>query len=387
MVKVRLSQNCPESQLNLGGILLIKGNDFEDIPNFPGVQQAIDNGYIEVLKEEKKDIKKEKIEGNEVLVFAEQRSNKIARVVFELLGKTKELADQLSVKTAAILLTDKDNNMSKELISYGADKVYLVESPLLKNYQTDLYTKVIAEHITKTKPQIVIYGATHVGRDLAPRIAQRINTGLTADCTGLDITEANLLLQTRPAFGGNLMAQILCKKHKPQMSTVRPGVFKIKEKDPSRGGEVIRIKPLITEKEQKTKLLEIIKETKKKVNLEEAEIIVAAGRGLGKKENFKLIEELAKLLKAEIGASRAAVDSGWIPKDHQVGQTGKTVRPKLYLAIGISGSIQHRAGMQNSELIIAINKDPEAPIFQIADYGIVDDLFKVVPEMIAQLKK
>lgn len=387
MVKVKLSQNCPESQLNLGGILLIKGNDFEDMPDSSEIQQAIDNGYVESLKEEKKEIKKEKAEGNEVLIFAEQRNNKLARVVFELLGKANELASELNVKTAAILLTDKDNDLSEEIISYGADKVYLIESPLLKNYQTDLYTKVIAEHISTTKPQIVIYGATHIGRDLAPRIAQRINTGLTADCTGLDITEDNLLLQTRPAFGGNLMAQILCKKHKPQMSTVRPGVFKIKEKDSNRKGEIINIKPQITEQDQKTKLIEIIKEAKKKVNMETAEIIVTGGRGLGKKENFKLIEELANLLKAEVGASRAAVDSGWISKDHQVGQTGKTVRPKLYIAIGISGSIQHKAGMQNSDLIIAINKDPEAPIFQIADYGIVDDLFKVVPEMIAQLKQ
>ncbi|MBU0628506.1 MAG: electron transfer flavoprotein subunit alpha/FixB family protein [Nanoarchaeota archaeon] len=324
--------------------------------------------------------------GEEVWVFAEQRNNKIARVALELLGKAKELAEKLNVKAAAILLTDKDNGLSKELISYGADKVYLVENSLLKNYQTDLYTKVISEHIQKEKPQVVIYGATHIGRDLAPRIAQRINTGLTADCTGLDITEEGLLLQTRPAFGGNLMAQIMCKKHKPQMSTVRPGVMKMKEPS-EKPGEIIKVNANISEKDKKVKILEIIKEAKKKVNLEEAEIIVSGGRGLGKKENFKLIEELATLLRAEVGASRAAIDSGWIPKDHQVGQTGKTVRPKLYIAIGISGAIQHKAGMQGSNLIIAINKDSNAPIFDVADYGIVDDLFKVVPEMIAELKK
>jgi len=386
MVKVKIAINCPETQLNLGGIVLIKGNDFEDIPHIPEVQQAIDNGYLDVLKEEKKKEKKEKLEGEEVLVFAEQRNNKIARVVLELLGKAKELADKLNVKTVAILLTDKDNDLSKELISYGTDKVYLAESDLLKNYQTDLYTKVIADHIKETKPQVVLYGATHIGRDLAPRIAQRINTGLTADCTGLDITEDNLLLQTRPAFGGNIMAQIMCKKHRPQMSTVRPGVMKMEE--PSEGkGEVVKITPDISEKDQLVKVLEIIKETKKKVNLEEAEIIVSGGRGLGNKEGFKLIEELAKLLKAEIGASRAVVDAGWVPKDHQVGQTGKTVRPKLYLAIGISGAIQHKAGMQTSDLIIAINKDSNAPIFEVADYGIVDDLFKVVPELIEGLKQ
>jgi electron transfer flavoprotein alpha subunit len=386
-MKVKVSMNCPETQLNLGGIVLIKGNDFEDVPDMPEVQQAIDNGYLETLKEEKKEEKQEIIEGNEVWVFAEQRNNKLARVVLELLGKAKELADKLNVKTAAILLTDKNNELSKELISYGADKVYLAESPLLKNYQTDLYTKVIANKINEAKPQIVLYGATHIGRDLAPRIAQRINTGLTADCTALDITEDNLLLQTRPAFGGNLMAQIICKKHKPQMSTARPGVFKMLEKDTNKKGEVVNIQADISENDKRVNIIEIIKETKKKINLEDAEIIVSGGRGLGKKENFKLIEELASLLKAEIGASRAAVDSGWVDKDHQVGQTGKTVRPKLYLAIGISGAIQHKAGMQSSDLIIAINKDGNAPIFEVADYGIVDDLFKVVPEIISALKQ
>ncbi len=386
MVKVKVSMQCPETQLNLGGIVLIRGNDFEDIPDVPEVQRAIDNGYLEVLKEEKKEARREKKEGDEVWVFAEQRNNKIARVVFELLGKARGLANNLNVKTAAILLTDKDNGLSKELISYGADKVYLVESDLLKNYQTDLYTKVISEHIKKEKPQIVIYGATHIGRDLGPRIAQRINTGLTADCTGLSITEDGLLLQTRPAFGGNLMAQILCKKHRPQMSTVRPGVMKMSEPS-ERKGEVVKVNAELSEKDVMVKVLNIIRECKKKVNLEEAEIIVSGGRGLDKRENFRLIGELASLLCGEVGASRAAVDSGWIAKDHQVGQTGKTVRPKLYIAVGISGSIQHRTGMQNSELIIAINKDADAPIFQIADYGIVGDLFKVVPEMIEQLKK
>lgn len=386
MVKVKISMNCPETQLNLGGIVLTKGNDFEDVPDMPEIQQAIDNGNLDVLKEENKELKEEIKSGEEVWVFAEQRNNKIARVVFELLGKAKELADRLNVKTAAILLTDKDNGLSKELISYGVDKVYLAESSLLKNYQTDLYTKVIAEHINEAKPQVVLYGATHIGRDLAPRVAQRINTGLTADCTGLDITEDNLLLQTRPAFGGNLMAQIICKKHKPQMSTARPGVFKMLEKNDTLQGEVVNVKLNITEKDQRTKIIDIIKETKKKVNLEEAEIIVSGGRGLRNKENFKLIEELASLLNAEIGASRAAIDSGWIAKDHQVGQTGKTVRPKLYLAIGISGAIQHKAGMQDSDLIIAINKDANAPIFEVADYGIVGDLFKIVPEIITSLK-
>ncbi len=386
-MKVKISPICPESSLNLGGVILIRGEDFKEVPDIPEVRNAVDKGYLEVLKEEKKKTKSVKKEGSEVLVFAEQRNNKIARVVFELLGKARELADKLNVKLATILLTEKDNGLSNQLIQYGADRVYLAENSLLKNYQTELYTKVIVEHIKKTKPQIVIYGATNIGRDLAPRIAQRITTGLTADCTGLDITEEGLLLQTRPAFGGNIMAQIVCPKHRPQMATIRPGVMKAKEKDKKRNGETIRVEVKISEKDKKTEIIKIIRETKKKVNLEEAKIIVSGGRGLGKKENFKLIEELASLLNAEVGASRAAVDAGWISKEHQVGQTGKTVRPKLYLAIGISGSIQHKAGMQNSDLIIAINKDPEAPIFQIADYGIVDDLFKIVPEMIKQLKQ
>ncbi|MEA2036551.1 MAG: electron transfer flavoprotein subunit alpha/FixB family protein [Nanoarchaeota archaeon] len=387
MVKVKISQNCPEFQLNLGGAVLTKGNDFEEVPDMPEVQQAIDKDYLEVQKEEKKEQKQEQKKGEEVWVFAEQRNNKIVRVVFELLSKAKELAGKLNVQTAAILLTDKDNNLSKELINHGADKVYLAESVLLKNYQTDVCTKVVSEQIKESKPQIVIYGATHIGRDLAPRIAQRINTGLTADCTGLDITEEGLLLQTRPAFGGNIMAQIQCPKHRPQMSTVRPGVMKIEEPSGERTGEVVKVKVDVSEKDIRAKVLKIIKESKKKVDLEGADIIVSGGRGLGKKENFKLIEDLAKLLNAEVGASRAAVDSGWVEKDHQVGQTGKTVRPKLYLAVGISGSIQHKAGMQNSELVIAINKDAEAPIFQVADYGIVGDLFKIVPELISQLKQ
>jgi electron transfer flavoprotein alpha subunit len=353
----------------------------------PEIKQAIDNGYLEVLKEEKKDEVKGVKEGEEVVVFAEQRDGKISRVVFELLGKAQELAAKLNVKTAAILFTDKDNGLSKELIAYGADKVYLFENDLLKNYQTDLYTKVISEHLNNINAQVVIYGATHIGRDIGPRVAQRITTGLTADCTGLDITEEGLLLQTRPAFGGNLMAQILCKKHKPQMSTARPGVFKMLEKDESRVGEIVNVDVNVSEADQKVKILDIIKGVKKKVNLDGAEIIVSGGRGLGKQEGFKLIEELASLLGAEIGASRATVDSGWIDKDHQVGQTGKTVRPKLYIAIGISGAIQHKAGMQDSDLIIAINKDASAPIFEVADYGIVGDLFKVVPELIEQLKQ
>jgi len=385
-VKVKIAASCPESSMNLGGIFLVKGNDFEDVPEIPEIVQAIDNGYLETLVE-KKEVKKEIRQGEELVIFAEQRNGKIARVSLELLGKARELALKLNVKTAALLLVEKDNGVSKELIAYGADKVYVAENILLKNYQTSTYSKVVSEQIEKIKPSVVLFGATHIGRDLAPRIAQRINTGLTADCTGLDITDDGLLLQTRPAFGGNLMAQIICKKQRPQMSTVRPGVMKMLSFDGNRKGEILPVAVNITEKDMAVRVLEIVKSAKKKVNLEEAEIIVAGGRGLSKKENFKMIEELASLLHAEIGSSRGPVDLGWVGKEHQVGQTGKTVRPRLYIAIGISGAIQHRAGMQNSEMIIAINKDASAPIHTVADYSIVDDLFKVVPEMIAELKK
>ena len=291
------------------------------------------------------------------------------------------------MKVGAVLACEKDNNLSKELVEYGADKVYFIENKLLKNYKTDLYTKIISDLIKKEKPQIMIYGATNIGRDLAPRIAQRITTGLTADCTGLDIDEDGLLLQTRPAFGGNIMAQIKCQNHLPQMSTVRPGIFKAAEKDSSRKGKIIEVKVDVAEKDSMSKLIEIIKSKKRKVNLEEAQIIISGGRGICNKENFKMIKELASLIGAEVGASRAVVDAGWIPKDHQVGQTGKTVRPKLYVACGISGAIQHRAGMQNSEMIVAINKDPNAMIFSIADYGIVADVNQFLPALINELKQ
>jgi len=384
MAKVKLKEEYPGFSLTLNGIILNKGDDFTDIEQSFELDQAINNDYVEIFKEETKGKKAEVVEGNEVWVFAEQRNGKISRVVFELLGKAHELAGKLNVKVGALLLCERANGLQDELLSYGAHKVYLVENALLKDYRTDLYTKVISDLIKNENPQIVIYGATNIGRDLAPRIAQRITTGLTADCTGLDIDEDGLLLQTRPAFGGNIMAQIKCPKHKPQMSTVRPGTFKInKIKDDK--GEVVKVKVSLTD--PITKIIDIIKSKKKKANLEDAQIIVSGGRGLGNKENFRMIEELASLIGAEIGASRAVVDSGWIAKDHQVGQTGKTVRPKVYIACGISGAIQHRAGMQNSEIIIAINKDPNAMIFSLADYGIVADVKQFIPALIAELKK
>lgn len=385
MAKVKLSQTYPGQTLDLGlGIAISQGEEIE-APDTIEADNALSRGFLEEVKEEKKAKKGEVKEGNEVWIFAEQRNGKITRVVFELLSKGRELADKLNVKLAAVLLCEKDCG-SKELVSYGADKVYLVENTLLKNYKTDFYANAISDLIKKEKPQVVVYGATHIGRDLAPRIAQRIATGLTADCTGLDIDQDGLLLQTRPAFGGNIMAQIKCKTM-PQMSTARPGVFKLANRDEKRKGEIINVKLNINEKESSTNVINIIKAAKKRVNLEEAKIIISGGRGLCNKDNFKMIEELANLLGAEVGASRAVIDAGWIGKDHQVGQTGKTVRPKLYIACGISGAIQHRAGMQNSEIIIAINKDPGAMIFSIADYGIVADVKQFIPALISELKK
>lgn len=322
-----------------------------------------------------------------VWTFAEQRDGKLTRVARQLVGKARQLADILGVRVETVLLGHDIANLAQELIQCGADNVYLIDHPLLENYQTDLYTKAIYDLTIEKKPEVFIFGATHTGRDLAPRLAQRIKTGLTADCTELTIDEVErLLLQTRPAFGGNIMATITCKNHRPQMATVRPGVFREPEKDPTRKGNVINITPEISESNILTHLVKFLKLEKKIVKLEEAEVIVSGGRGLKKPENFSLIQELADLLGGEVGASRAAVDAGWISKDHQVGQTGKTVSPKLYIACGISGAIQHRAGMQTSETIVAINKDPEAPIFKIADIGIVGDLFKVVPEIISVLK-
>jgi electron transfer flavoprotein alpha subunit len=387
-MKVKLKENCPFPELSLGnGVIISSDLGFLDVEETAELNEAIANNWLivegEVKKKEEK--KQGKISGNEIWVFAEASDGRIARVSLELLGKAKQLSDVLNVKVAAILLTDKDE-FSKELISYGADKVYVLEDELLKDYDTNAYAKIICEAAKKYSPQIVLYGATHIGRDLAPRIARRLDTGLTADCTGLDITPKAELLQTRPAFGGNLMAQILCKR-KPQMSTVRPGVMQIIPKNSGKEGEIIVLDITITDSDVKTKTIEKVKSAKKVINLEEAEVIVAGGRGLGTKENFhKLIPKLANLLKAEIGASRAIVDAGWVEKQHQVGQTGKTVRPRVYIACGISGAIQHRAGMQNSDLVIAINKDANAPIFKIADYGYVADVSEFLTALIDELK-
>jgi electron transfer flavoprotein alpha subunit len=321
-----------------------------------------------------------------VWVFAEQRRGILKNVAFELLSKGRELADTLKTELSALCLghgvKDIDN-----LIAYGADKVYSVDSPDLTDNQEDYLTHELVRLIREYKPEVVLAGATALGRAFFPRVAAILNTGLTADCTGLDIdTEKRLLRQTRPTFGGNIMATIICPEKRPQMATVRPRVFKKSAPDPARKGQIIKVDFQKGGVKAKTKLLSFIEDATETVKLEDADIIVSGGRGLGKAENFKLLQELADTLGAALGSSRAAVDEGWIPYSHQVGQTGKTVCPKLYIACGISGAIQHLAGMQTSDCIVAINDNPDAPIFQVAHYGIVGDLFQVVPMLIKKLK-
>ena len=322
-----------------------------------------------------------------IWVFAEQQEGEVQEVALELLGKARELAKKLQTDVSAVLLGSGVRKETGKLISHGADKVYLVEDDVLNHFLDEPYTDVLSYLINEYKPEIVLMGATTIGRAFASRVAARINTGLTADCTDLDIDDdTKILLQTRPAFGGNIMATIHTEHHRPQMSTVRHKVFKPLEEDTSRQGEVVEVKypgNLVS----RSTIIEIIKDQTQQVNLTDADIIVSGGRGLGKPENFALIEELAEVLGAAVGASRAAVDANWIAYSHQVGQTGRTVAPKIYIAVGISGAIQHQVGMRSSDLIIAVNKDPNAPIFDIANYGIVGNLFEVIPELIKALKK
>ena len=327
-------------------------------------------------------------EYNGVWVLAEQRDNQLLSVSLELVCEGRKLADQLGTDLSAVLLGAEIQDAARELIAYGAEKVYTVEDDELKDYRTEPYTKIITELIEEKKPEIVLLGATHNGRDLGPRLSARLNTGLTADCTKLEIDDdKKILLQTRPAFGGNLMATIICPETRPQMSTVRPGVMAKDEPDYDRTGEIIEVECNLEEKDILTKIKEIVKEAKESVNLEKAEIIVSGGRGVGNPAGFHVIEELAAALGGEVGASRAVVDEGWIDKEHQVGQTGKTVQPRIYVACGISGAIQHRAGMENSDIIVAINNDPEAAIFKICDYGLVGDLHEIVPLLTEEFSK
>ncbi|CQR74276.1 Acryloyl-CoA reductase electron transfer subunit beta [Sporomusa ovata DSM 2662] len=324
-----------------------------------------------------------------VWVYIEQFQGKARSVGFELLGQGRILADSRGQELAAVLIGDDVAPLARELFASGADKVYLIEGPEYKHYSTDAYTIAITDLIHTYKPAVILMGATNDGRDLGPRVACRVGTGLTADCTSLGIDEeSGLVAWTRPAFGGNIMATILCPNHRPQMGTVRPNVFKRPKPDMSRSGELVRVASKVKAADIRTKLIEILSlADTASCNLEEAEFIVAGGRGMGKPENFALIEELAAILGGAVGASRAAVDAGWKPAIHQVGQTGKTVAPKVYIACGISGAIQHLAGMSTSDIIIAINKDADAPIFKSANFGIVGDVLEVLPILIEEIKK
>lgn len=321
-----------------------------------------------------------------VWVFAEQREGMVASVAYELLGAGRRLADELKTELSAVLFGSNEVQ-AKKLIKWGSDRVYHCSDPIFEKFNDEPYSKLLTNLIKTHKPEIVLAGATPIGRSFIPRVAAKVRTGLTADCTALEIDkDSGNLLQIRPAFGGNIMATILCPNHRPQIATVRPRVMKRGEYNADRNGEVIPVSADgIT---CRTRVLETIKEVSEcMVNLQEAEFIVSGGRGLGKPEGFKMLKELAEVLGGAVGASRAAVDEGWIPYSHQVGQTGKTVCPKIYIACGISGAVQHLVGMQSSDIIIAINKNPEAPIFNVATYGIVGDVYEVVPLLIKKLKE
>ena len=325
-------------------------------------------------------------EYHDVWVFAEQRDNKLMPVVIELMGEGRRLADEIGCRLGVIVCGENIDRITYELGCYGADLIYSADAPELRTYTTDAYTKVIYEAVIKYKPEILLLGATHIGRDLGPSIAVKCGTGLTADCTKLEINpEDKKLMQTRPAFGGNLMATIVCEKHRPQMATVRPGIMEKARYDRSRQCSEIRLPVDFEEEELRERVIKVVKSMREQVSLTDADVVVSGGLGLGGPEGFELIRKLAARLGGVVGSSRAAVDAGWIPHSHQVGQTGTTVRPKIYIACGISGAIQHLAGMQDSKCIIAINKNESAPIFEVADYGLVGDLYKVIPAILNAL--
>jgi len=323
-----------------------------------------------------------------VWVFLEQKEDGIAPVSLELLGAGRKLADKRGVPLAGILIGEQVKPLAQTAIHYGADIVYVYDDPVFRDYRTESYMRAVIEAVQKYKPEIFLYGATSTGKDLASAVATDLATGLTADTTMLDVdAQTGLLEASRPAFGGNIMATILCKKDRPQMATVRPKVMKVLPPDRSRTGAILEEQIQLREEDIRTKVLKIIRETRSKVRLDEADIIVAGGKGLGSKNGFQLIHQFAELIGATVGASRDAVEAGWIGHQHQVGQTGVTVTPKIYFAIGISGAIQHLVGMQNAGLIIAINKDPDAPIFQACHYGIVGDAFEVVPILMEEFQR
>lgn len=323
-----------------------------------------------------------------IFVCVQQIDNKITGVSFELIGEAKKLAKDLNCEVTAVLLGSKVTSLCDSLAERGADKVIVVDDPVLEVYQTEPYVHACSEVIKAKKPEIVMFGATAIGRDMAPRVSARLHAGLVADCTKLDIQEdTKLLMMTRPAFGGNIMATILSPDHRPQMATVRPGVMKKQDKEEGKKA-VVENFPLSDLAEHKNvEILDIVKKVIGRMDVQDAKVLISGGRGMGGPENFPMLEKLATLMGGTFSASRAAVDAGWVEKDRQVGQTGKTVRPNLYVACGISGAIQHLAGMEDSELIVAINKDPSAPIFEVADYGIVGDVFKILPLFTEEVKK
>ncbi|MBR1815025.1 MAG: electron transfer flavoprotein subunit alpha/FixB family protein [Lachnospiraceae bacterium] len=330
-----------------------------------------------------------------VYIFAQQVDNKLSGIAFELIGKAKDLAKDLDTEVVAMLLGYGVKDLADELAAYGADKVIVVDDPALATYMTEPYTHAICSIIKEYKPEIVLVGATAIGRDLAPRVSSRVHTGLTADCTGLEIgdfkratgeIEPKQLLMTRPAFGGNTIATIACPDHRPQMATVRPGVMQKKDRIEGAKANVIEFNPGFEKNNKYVEILDVVKTVAETADIMDAKILVSGGRGVGSKENFAMLQDLADALGGMVSASRACVDAGWAEKDRQVGQTGKTVRPQLYIACGISGAIQHLAGMEDSDIIIAINKDETAPIFDVADYGIVGDVKKIVPMLTEMVK-
>ena len=334
-----------------------------------------------------------------VFVFAQQVDNVISNIAYELIGKGKELAKDLGVEVTAVLVGSDVKGLADQLAEYGADKVIVVDDPELKEYRTEPYTHAIASVIKEFKPEIFLIGATAIGRDLGPRVCARIHTGLTADCTKLDIgdfpmnpvpgreTKHNQLLMTRPAFGGNTIATIACPDFRPQMATVRPGVMQKAPKEAGKKAVVTEFNPGFTKNNKYVDILEVVKAVSNTVDIMDAKILVSGGRGVGSPENFKILDDLAEAIGGTVSCSRAVVDAGWKPKDLQVGQTGKTVRPNVYFAIGISGAIQHLAGREESDIIVAINKDESAPIFDVADYGVVGDLNKIVPMLTEKIKE
>ena len=324
----------------------------------------------------------------DVYVIAEQRDGKIQKVSVELVGEATKLAKDLGEKVVAVLLGSNVTDKAQELIQYGADKVVVVDDPMLEKYATEPYAKAVTAVIKELEPEIVLYGATSIGRDLAPRVSARVHTGLTADCTKLAINEETKLLHmTRPAFGGNIMATIVCKNHRPQMATVRPGVMAALAKDETRTGEVVNFKVDFVPADMNVEIIEEVKETRKTVDITDAKVLVSGGRGIGSPEFVPVLQEAADVLGGVVSGSRPVIEAGWLSKERQVGQTGKTVRPNLYLACGISGAIQHVAGMESSEVVISINKDDNAAIFSVSDLGVVGDVKVILPKLIEAIKK